>query len=351
MKKKNIKIAVVGDFADGMKVYSGQTAKVRDYYYYICKRYGEKNVIAVDTRYWKKELLAVGFKLLRACCICDSFVLLLCTNGIRTVLPFVMVLRKIFGYKVFFPVVGGSLIDEFDDDKYLKKHFEEINAVYFETRMLLRHFETMGYKNIYYAPVFSKRKTLKEEQMPSEYSEPFLLCTYSRVCKEKGISEAIDAVIEINRRAGRIVCTLDVYGPPTEEYKEEFEQKIREAADCVVNRPLLGDSDAIESLANHYLMIFPTYYEGEGFPIATIECMKAGLPVVATDWHFNSEIVENGKTGIVYKREEEDGLVNSISYLLAHPEEVLKMKRNCLKKADTFNPENILNHLFEQIDS
>ena len=45
--------------------------------------------------------------------------------------------------------------------------------------------------------------------MQQQYTEPYPLCTYSRVCKEKGISDAIDAVIEVNKRANRVVCTLE----------------------------------------------------------------------------------------------------------------------------------------------
>lgn len=351
MKNKRLKIAVVGDFAKGTNVYSGQTAKVRDYYYYISKRYGIGNVVAVDTRFWKKKLPVVAFDLVKACFQCNNIVLLLCTNGIRTVLPFVMVFRKILKYKVYFSVVGGSLIDEFDDDKYLKKHFEEIDAVYFETNMLLDFFSKKGYKNIYYAPVFSKRRTLDEKEMQQQYTEPYPLCTYSRVCKEKGISDAIDAVLEVNKRANRVVCTLDIYGPPTKEYKEEFECKLRMAEGVVANKPLLLDDNAIETLAAHYLMIFPTYYEGEGFPIALIECMKAGLPVIATNWHFNSEIIDNEETGIIYERSEKKGLINCIEKLIFNPEIVYGMKKKCLKKAVNFNPENILKNLYDKIDT
>lgn len=349
-KHKKIKIAVAGDFAFGSSVYSGQTAKTRDYHYYLCKRYGEENVVAIDTRDWKKRLVPVLFTLFKSLFTCNRFVMLLCTNGRRTLLPFVMSLRKLFGYRVYFPAVGGTLYDEFADEKVLQNCFDKIDAVYLETKKLLNFFLDQGYTNCYYAPVFSKRDYHNPPFSWENPQEPLPLCTYSRVCKEKGISDAIDAVVEVNRRAGRTVCTLDIFGAPAKEYEEEFNQKLEQAKDCVHNLGLLTDANAIDELSAHYLMLFPTYYDGEGFPIALIECFKAGLPVIATDWHFNAEIVQHGKTGMIYSLDHKELLTDYIETLLQDADRVREMKKNCLEEAKKFDPEVILSHLFAKIE-
>ena len=46
-------------------------------------------------------------------------------------------------------------------------------------------------------------------------------------------------------------------------------------------------------------MLFPTCYRGEGFTGAVLESMMAGVPVIATDWKYNSEIVKDGETGLI----------------------------------------------------
>lgn len=43
-------------------------------------------------------------------------------------------------------------------------------------------------------------------------SEPLPLCTFSRVMKEKGIEDAVNAVKSVNKYFGRVVYTLDIYG-------------------------------------------------------------------------------------------------------------------------------------------
>lgn len=346
--KKN-KVAVVGDLAFGESVYSGQTTKTRDYHYYLQERYGQKNVLAVDTRQRKKHPFRLIFQLLKACFTCKNFVLLLCTNGRRTVLPFLMRMRWLFRYRIFFSSVGGSLLYEFEEEKYLAKNFQKIDAVYVETKKMLQFFLEKGYTNVWHAPVFTRRKYDGELVVPNTFNPPMQLCTYSRVCREKGISDAIDAVNEINNRFGYTACTLDIFGEPIAEYREEFYQKIDNSNGWVVQRPFLNDQ-AINVLSEYYLMLFPTYYPGEGFPIAIVECMTAGLPVVATDWRFNSEVIIHNKTGIIYSKEKGESLTESIIRLINNPDLVRDMKMSSIENAKNYEPHAVLQRMFEQIE-
>lgn len=349
---KEYKAFVVGDFAHGEKVYSGQTAKVRDYHAFLAKRYGDDQVLTLDTRNWKKHIFSCVRALISGCKKSENVVLLLCANGlsVKTVFPLVMRRKKKYGFRVLFSIVGGALMTEFEKSKYLQKNLPKTEAVYVETRALENMLKEHGLTNVYYAPVFSRRKTVTAEEIPASWTEPLRLCTYARVVKEKGISDAIDAVVEVNRRLGRKACILDVYGPAVPEYKEEFDQKVKEADGSVENLGLLTDENAIDELSKHYLLVFPTYYVGEGFPIALLESMKSALPVVATDWHFNSEIIDSGKTGIVYNREKEN-LADILERLIQSPETVTEMRLHCLEKAATFDPEAIMQNVYQFIDA
>lgn len=51
---------------------------------------------------------------------------------------------------------------------------------------------------------------------------PLRYCTFSRVTKTKGILDAIKAIHLVNKRAGEKICTLDIYGPIDEAFKDEF---------------------------------------------------------------------------------------------------------------------------------
>lgn len=343
-------IVIIGDFAKGEPVYSGQTAKVRDYYYYIGKQFKEKSIRPIDTRNWKRQFFKVLFSVIAACKECKCVVLLLCGNGksIKTLFPLIMFLKKIYGFPVFFSIVGGGILQELETNRHLLNRLTKVDYIYVETKTLLSELSAKGIRRIKYAPVFSKRNAISFNELNTDFNEPYRFCTYSRVTKEKGISDAIEAVIEVNDYFKRKVCVLDIYGNPTDEYKEEFEKLVSDSNGVVTNQPLLTDNNAIKELSNHYLMLFPTYYPGEGFPIALIECFKAGLPVVANDWHFNSEIIRDNKTGILYKRDSEK-LSGILIKLIENKQLVCEMKKECLKEAENYDPDNILKDLYERI--
>lgn len=348
---KKYKVAVVGDFAKGQKVYSGQTAKTRDYYHYLVNRYGEDQVLLLDTRGWQKKVFSYTRQLFSLCKNCENIVLLLCANGmsIKTVFPLVLSRKKKFGFKILYSVVGGALIDEYDKNSYLRKHLGDVEEIYVETHALESFLKEKGLTNVKYAPTFSRRASVKKETLEKPFEEPFRFCTYARVVKEKGITDAIDAVIEVNRRLGRTACVLDVYGPAVKEYEEEFTAKLKEGEGMIFNQDLLTDENAIDELSKHYALLFPTYYEGEGFPIALIEAMKAALPVIATDWHYNGEIVEDGKSGVIYKRDSQK-LADVLEKFLAEPEKVKSMREYSLEKSEAYDPEHIMSSVYKAID-
>jgi len=348
---KKYKISVIGDIGIGMPVYNGQTAKTRDYIYYLSKRYGEDKVCCVDTRNWKRQFIQKAVKLLRAMFLSEVLVLVLGKNGRKTILPVAVRLKDVFKNKVLFSIVGGSLMYDFFKEPVTVKYLSRVDGCFVETKMFKKFLEEHGVPNVYYSPVFSKRPSLTDGSgFNRSMQQPYRFCTYSRVSKEKGISTAIDAICKINKEMGKTVCKLDIYGIPQPDYKEEFEKKLNYASEYVEVHPYLVDNNAISTLAEHYMMLFPTYYSGEGFPIAIIECLKAGLPVIASNWHFNSEVIINGQTGLIYDLETNDGLIDPILWTIKNPQAVYQMKKNCLEHALLFDADTALASLYAKID-
>lgn len=346
------KIIIVGVFGEGKTVSDGQINKVRDYYRYIKNRFGNEFVKRVDIGSYKKKPLQTLLHFLNEVRWCDRIVLLFTGdgNGIKTIFPFIVRLSCFFNKKLFFSVVGGGLLNSIDSKKSLIRRLQKVDAVYVETKTMKEVLERNGLTNVHYAPVFSKRKGIDLKDISNVFQEPLRMCTYARVIKEKGISDAIDAVVDVNKRLGKLVCILDVYGNPVGDYANEFNSKIAEAGECIKCNPLLDDTNAIQELSKHYLLLFPTYYEGEGFPIALVESMKAGLPVVATDWHFNAEIIEDGRTGRIYKKDGTLSLSDIILELIMNKDTVSKMRIECVKESKKYNPDSILSDLYSRLE-
>jgi sugar transferase (PEP-CTERM/EpsH1 system associated) len=77
-------------------------------------------------------------------------------------------------------------------------------------------------------------------------------------------------------------------------------------------------ADLAEALCALDVFVLPSLMEGH--PLAVLEAMAAGKPVVATDVGGNSEAVEKGDTGLLVPAEDPTALADAIATLLADPQ-------------------------------
>jgi len=82
-------------------------------------------------------------------------------------------------------------------------------------------------------------------------------------------------------------------------------------------------SDVPSILAASDLFILPSLWEG--LPMALIEAMASGLPVVATDVSGTTQVMEDGKTGILVQPGQSNELELAVGKILGDPETAKKM--------------------------
>jgi glycosyltransferase involved in cell wall biosynthesis len=66
------------------------------------------------------------------------------------------------------------------------------------------------------------------------------------------------------------------------------------------------------------VFIFPSHYEG--LPGSLIEAMIAGLPIITTPVDGNSELIEEGNTGLFTPPHSSDELANQLMSLISDSE-------------------------------
>ena len=65
----------------------------------------------------------------------------------------------------------------------------------------------------------------------------------------------------------------------------------------------------------------------EGFPLTPIEAFSVGKIVIATAVDGTTEIVENGKSGILIKAQNSSQIADSIIWVIEHPDKVKYMEQ------------------------
>ena len=107
------------------------------------------------------------------------------------------------------------------------------------------------------------------------------------------------------------------------------------------NVRLLGfRSDVDELLRAADVFVFPSLQEG--LPVALMEAMASGLPVIASKIRGNTDLIENGKGGFLISPYNIVGFEKAIRKAVNNPNDFLKMKKVNLETIKNFSDQIIL---------
>ena len=303
----------------------------------------------MDTNGWHKnpiKLIIQNFLLIKKC---KNVIILPANRGVKVFVPFFSIINKFFHRKLHYVVIGGWLPEMLKDHPKLIDILTRFDGLYVETYSMLKALNSMGLYNVYYMPNFKPLKIITKDELVYEYKEPYRLCTFSRVTKKKGIEDAIEAVKKVNSELKRVVCKLDIYGQIDKEYEERFNQLMSNFPSFISYKGIVPFNKTTEILKNYFVLLFPTTYEVEGFPGTLIDAFSAGVPVVASDWKYNSEIVTNGKNGFIYKGGI-DSLSKIIKKIVSKPEVIQLMKKNCIIEAKKYESKTVIKEFINKLE-
>lgn len=346
------KIGLVGylGYAVSNPIIGGQMSKTRGILKELERTYPNQ-IISVDTSNWKKEIVALLAQCLHVARHCDVVIIMPNKNGIKFILPFFALFKGLYKYSLVYPIVGGWLTELLKKYGYLSKLIRKVDYLLPETKQLKEELSEFTTASMDVMPIFSTRTPLKKEELELDSERSYNFCTFSRVTPAKGIDDAIEAIAKVNKEKRGITCKLDVWGPIEDGYAEHYQELFDNYGEFVSYRGILAGNEGLKKLAHYYMLLFPTYYAGEGFPTTICESLMAGLPVIASDWRFNNEIVEDGETGYLVAVHDIEALANMVQYAIEHDDVIKDMKLMCLKASERFIPEKVMFNLNEWINS
>lgn len=145
------------------------------------------------------------------------------------------------------------------------------------------------------------------------------ILTVARLAPAKGLAYGLDALAAVRRQRPDVRFRYRVVGSgPLED-----ELKARTLALGLGERVEFAgfqDQGAVRD-ALHEADVFFLPSLAEGLPIAIMEAMASGLPVIATDVGGNAELVRNGETGRLVPPADPGALAAALLDMLAIPEQ------------------------------
>ncbi len=343
------KITVIGLFCESTDVSNGQSVKTRIVTEELEKSFGKDQVARIDTYGWKKNPV----KLLANCISAvhhSSNVMFLTDEGGIKVFPWLLRWANVGGTcKIHYYVVGGWLSGYLDRSPKAVSDLQKLDAIYVEVPAMLRELEARGFSNGVLVNKFRRMIPAGIEELNLNQSAPYKLCYFSRVMKEKGIEECIEAVKKANERAGFQKYILDIYGSINEPYKATFTEMEKQFPDFIRYKGIVDFQKSSQVLKDYFAMLFPTYYTSEGYPNAVVDAFAAGLPVIATRWNYNADIIREHEDGILVDVGSIEQIVGAIETLSADRNRYGKMRENCLGRCEEYLPEKAMVKVIDQM--
>ena len=164
---------------------------------------------------------------------------------------------------------------------------------------------------------------------PGAAEAPPLLVTVAALRPYKGLSVLLRACARLRDRGRRLRCDVVGEGPLREELEALLERLDLE--EVVRLRGAVPQHRVPEILARGTLFVLPSVVQRdgqmEGIPVALMEAMSAGLPVVSTRLSGIPELVEDGEHGLLVEPGDPGALADAIGRLLDEPERARAMGR------------------------
>lgn len=343
-----MKVGIIGHLGGQHNFTDGQTVKTKALVDGLRNR-GYSDLIIADTYYMRRNPATFLHQLFQVILTTDNVIVLLSNRGRRLLFPLLSKLspkKKIYHYSI-----GGKLAQEAEDDLKYRKLISSFKANWVESRKIAQKLNEMGVGNASYLPNFKCIKQLDMSELEKYNKEPYRFCMFSRVMPEKGVEDAMRAIRYVNETIGRLVATLDIYGPVEDTYSERFQWVLKNIGGgytkyCGVVSP----NNSVTALKDYYMLLFPTYWNGEGMPGTIIDALSAGLPIVARRWEFCDDMIDDMYTGLVYEFDQPEKLEEKIEFAVLNPNIIANMKRKCLDKALEYSEDCVMKVILSQLE-
>lgn len=282
-------ITVIGNFpSEETANIGGQHIRTETVFNLVRDRYPDVEVEKID-------IAASKWRALRHLLFArDGSTIILPGRRLVALLAFILTLRFRFAGSVAIVAVGGWLPDMVKTNRWIRSGLKRANRIHLQLPSMALALDCFGFDNAGVLSNFRRYEKMDRSEADST-SVNIRFVFLSRVCSEKGIELAIEAVVGRHDQS-----SLAIYGPIQEGFEDAFRAYIS-VDPRITYHGVIKNDRILDMLAKHDVLLFPTSYEGEGFPGVLLEASYAGLYCVASDHLYNREVVENYCRGEVSK--------------------------------------------------
>jgi glycosyltransferase involved in cell wall biosynthesis len=248
--------------------------------------------------------------------------------------------------KITYLVIGGYLPEGIRSERFDWKVYRGLNKIVVQGHLLsntiLKYSEL---SNIVVLPNFKDFPQYNIPKVINNTGGVFKFVFVGRISENKGIKEILEALGIL--RKGEFKFRTDFFGPIEDDFKMDTEI----SAYCGFLDFQVNAEQSYSRLAEYDCLLFPTYWIGEGFPGVIIDAFVAGLPVIATDWNMNQEIIEDNVNGFIIEPKNANALADKMSWVMENRSDLKSIGENNRKKANEYHIDKVWPKLIAHVVS
>lgn len=347
--RKKKKVLYIGNFGDFKTLSGSQVKKTVSIFNYLISN--GVNVIKFNSNNLKTLFFPFYFILLIFKLYANQDVIVsLNRNGLKIGKSLLLkVITKINKGKSLYITIGGWLPEFLAENSDIIIYLKKFDKIYVQADEIVKRLDKIGLQNTENIKNFRDfdssiievfRKKITSINYSSKKEIKLVFFAFNR--KEKGLSDLAYAVNNFNKTNSCTKYKVDIYGPVEKKYNKEFFSLIEEISELEYKGILTDQTEIYKVLNSYDLMAFPSYYQGEGFPTVIVEAFISGLPVLASRWKYNEEIITHEYNGLLFNVRNRDDLLIKLQWISLNKDKIAKMRLNCLDDAMNYSPEKIL---------
>lgn len=343
-------IGLIGSLCNDMDSVGGQVVRTTILYNKLCEKYGSDSIYCVNTYGFRNYPVKVLFKTLACILKCEHIVIMVNENGRKIFFPILRVASHVLHRRIYHNVIGGRFAEYLENNPKLIRDVKSFKVHWVQTESQIRKLDDIGLKNTEILPNTKEIRISNPDEISNYDEKIYRFCMCSRISIAKGTEAAIAAIEEINKRAGKVAATLDIYGKADSDYEARFESIMSQASEAITYCGFIPNDQTVDSLRGYFMLLFPSTYEGEGFPGTVWDALAAGVPIIATNWRYNAEIITDKVTGLIYDYQKPELLEQTIRYAMENRSVIDDMRLECIKDIQKYTPNKVFPIIFKYFE-
>ncbi len=348
------RVLVVGTFGYDKNILDGQTIKTRQTYSLLKDKYnGDVDYICTSAFRNKPWLfLSLIYKVIR----CGTIVTLYpSSGGLQNMVPLLYKISRLFRKRLIYIAIGSDQVKLIEGKGIyglngvgLKKILINLDGFLAETKKVKTELENKhGFTNVDLFPNFR----YFDNNIPfSPASTDILRLVFmARITPDKGYDVAFKFFDSIKEKG--LDITLDFYGQMDGTCNDEFLRLVEKHKQQGVRYlGALKPEEIPATLCKYDVMVFPTRVDG--IPGSIIDAYISSLTIVATNWVYAHEIIDDEKTGFIVPMEnpkKQEQFNERILQLYADRELLNRMKHNAFETRNRYSADVAWNILEKYI--